>query len=137
MARMRSLEMVETVTDDTALWAAQRAGQRATRSNEIVVKVSARQTDLANVLRTARTAGASVVSRVALGLSWLVLPSASDVDSVRSALAPRACVVLDGADRVRDSWPTVDEGVLAVMRRVKARFDPHRAFRPGAFVGGI
>jgi glycolate oxidase FAD binding subunit len=137
MARMRSLEMVETVTDDTALWAAQRAGQRATRSNEIVVKVSARQTDLANVLRTARTAGASVVSRVALGPSWLVLPSASDVDSVRSALAPRACVVLDGADRVRDSWPTVDEGVLAVMRRVKARFDPHRAFRPGAFVGGI
>ena len=135
--RMSGLDHVETVTDDDVLWWAQRAGQRAARPGEIVVKVSARQTDLANLLRIARTAGASVVSRVALGVSWLVLPPVADVRAIRSALAPRACVVLDGADRVADPWPAIDDGVLAVMRRVKARFDPHRAFRPGAFVGGI
>jgi glycolate oxidase FAD binding subunit len=57
--------------------------------------------------------------------------------AVRQALAPRACTVLDGADRVSDPWPPVDPGVLAVMERIKARFDPGRAFKPGAFVGGL
>ena len=33
--------------------------------------------------------------------------------------------------------PDPDPGALAVMRRVKERFDPARIFRPGAFVGGI
>ena len=61
----------------------------------------------------------------------------ADVAALREALAPRACTVLDGADRVTDPWPTVDPGVLAVMERLKARFDPARTFRPGAFVGGL
>jgi glycolate oxidase FAD binding subunit len=45
--------------------------------------------------------------------------------------------VRDGADRIEDPWPAVDPGALAVMERIKARFDPARTFRPGAFVGGL
>jgi len=56
------------------------------------------------------------------------------------ALAPRACSIVDGAGRLPDGvdiWPAPDAGALTVMRRVKARFDPARVFRPGTFVGGI
>jgi glycolate oxidase FAD binding subunit len=56
---------------------------------------------------------------------------------VRDALSPRPCAVLDGADRVGDPWPAPTDGALAVMARVKERFDPARIFRPGVFVGGI
>ena len=56
--------------------------------------------------------------------------------TARSALSPRACTVLDGAPRIGDVWPDAG-GALVVMERLKARFDPARIFRPGAFVGGI
>jgi glycolate oxidase FAD binding subunit len=126
---------VETVTADDELWARHRAAQRS--AGGFVVKVSGRPTDLPAVLEAARTAGATVVARAALGLSWVALPADGDVAALRQALAPRACTVLDGADRVQDPWPAVDPGALAVMERIKARFDPARAFRPGAFVGGL
>jgi glycolate oxidase FAD binding subunit len=126
---------VETVTDDVELWARHRAGQRS--PDGIVVKVSGRPTDLAAALEAARKAGGTAVARAALGLSWIALPAGGDLVALRQALSPRACSVLDGAGRVADPWPAVDEGTLAVMERVKARFDPARAFRPGAFVGGI
>jgi glycolate oxidase FAD binding subunit len=59
---------------------------------------------------------------------------------VRDALSPRPALLLDAPDAVRaaaDPWAPADPGALAVMRRIKARFDPARIFRPGAFVGGI
>ena len=56
--------------------------------------------------------------------SWISYPAGADVAALREALAPRACTVLDGADRVEDPWPAVDPGALAVMERIKARFDP-------------
>jgi glycolate oxidase FAD binding subunit len=121
--------------DDQELWALRRALQRS--PDGIVVKVSGRPTDLEAVIREARSRGGTVVSRAALGLSWIALPPDADVAAVREALAPRACTVLDGADRVQDPWPPVDPGALAVMERIKARFDPGRAFMPGAFVGGL
>ena len=111
--------------------------RRALQRGELVVKVSGRPTDLPAVIREARRAGGTVVSRAALGLSWINLPAGADVAALREALAPRACTVLDGADRVEDPWPAVDPGVLAVMERIKARFDPARAFKPGTFVGGL
>jgi glycolate oxidase FAD binding subunit len=127
------------VAEDADLWAAQRAGQRA--ADGVVLRVSGRPTDLPAVLAAARSAGAGVVSRAALGVSWLTLPPgdgvASRVGAVRDALAPRACTVLDGAHLVADPWPRPDPGVVALMERVKARFDPPRVFRPGTFVGGI
>ena len=54
------------------------------------------------------------------------------------ALAPRACTLLDAPAELRaDAWAAPDPGALAVMARVKERFDPARIFRPGTFVGGI
>ena len=118
--------------DDTERWAELRERQRG----EIVVKVSGRAGDLPRLIG-ALPAGASLVSRAALGLSWVSLPGPEHVAPLRAAMAPRACTVLDGADRVDDPWPAVDPGALAVMRRVKQRFDPAGAFRPGTFVGGL
>jgi glycolate dehydrogenase FAD-binding subunit len=115
--------------DDDELWARQRAAQR---SDGVVVKVSGRPTDLEAVIAAA--GGARVVSRAGVGISYV---ADADVDALRAALAPRACTVLDGADGVSDPWPAVDPGALAVMERIKARFDPARTFRPGAFVGGL
>jgi glycolate oxidase FAD binding subunit len=118
---------------DHETWALRRGLQRG----ELVVKVSGRPTDLEAMIAEARRAGGTVISRAALGLSWVGLPAGADVAALREALAPRACTVLDGADRIAEPWPAVDPGALAVMERIKARFDPGRAFRPGAFVGGL
>jgi len=131
--------------EDTEAWARIRDLQRAPARrgaghadpDGVVVKVSGRPGDLPAVIAAARAAGGLAVSRGALGLSWLALPAGADVAAVRSALAPRACTVLDGAAAVADPWPAIDPGQLAVMQRIKSRFDPARAFRPGAFVGGI
>jgi glycolate oxidase FAD binding subunit len=118
-------------------WAAHRALQRSQGAS---LKVSGRPTDLPNVLRAADEHGATVVSRAALGLSWLAFAPGEDlaerVATVRQALSPRTCTVLDGADRVGDQWPDAG-GAQVVMERLKARFDPARIFRPGTFVGGI
>jgi glycolate oxidase FAD binding subunit len=125
----------EVIEDDHELWAHHRSLQR---SDGAVVKVSGRPTDLPAVIAAA--AGATVVSRAVLGLSWLAFPPGDDladrIATVRHALAPRACTVLDGADRVGDPWPDAG-GAQVVMERLKARFDPARIFRPGTFVGGL
>jgi glycolate oxidase FAD binding subunit len=118
--------------DDTERWAELRDRQRG----ELVVKVSGRPSDLPALIG-ALPDGGSLVSRAALGVSWVSLPGPEHVAPLRAAMAPRACTVLDGADRVDDPWPAVDPGALAVMRRVKQRFDPAGAFRPGTFVGGL
>ena len=129
----------EVLTDDEPVWAAQRSAQRC--ADGVILMVSGRPTDLARVTAAADVAGATLVSRATLGLSWLALPMGADLDArvaeVRRALAPRAVTVRDGGDRVAQPWPAVDPGALAVMERVKARFDPARIFRPGAFVGGL
>jgi glycolate oxidase FAD binding subunit len=119
-------------------WGEVRALQRS--RDGAVLKVSGRPTDLPNVIRAATAGGATVVSRAALGLSWLAFAPADDlaerVATARQALAPRACTVLDGADRLPDQWPDPGPSQV-VMERLKARFDPDRIFRPGRFVGGI
>ena len=139
--RTAGLEDVEHSADDAALWDAQRAGQRS--AGGAVLKVSGRPADLGAVLGAAREAGASVVGRAALGLHWLTLEGddlPGRIESVRAALAPRACTLHDAPEAVRGAvapWPEPDPGALAVMRRVKERFDPARIFSPGTFVGGI
>jgi glycolate oxidase FAD binding subunit len=130
-----SIPGAEIDADDEARWSAIRAMQRS--HDGIALKVSGRPADLGAVLRAAADHGGTAVSRAALGLSWLALPADADVAAIREALSPRPVAVLDGADRVEQAWPAPPEGTLAVMARVKERFDPARIFRPGAFVGGI
>jgi glycolate oxidase FAD binding subunit len=106
----------------------------------VVVKVAGVMTDLGGVLRAADAERATVVSRAALGLSWVALEgedAGPRAERLRAALAPIATTVLDGADRVSAPWPAPAPGALAVMERIKARFDPAGVFRPGAFVGGL
>jgi glycolate oxidase FAD binding subunit len=135
---------VETLDGgDGDVWAAQRAGQRS--ENGTVVRVSARPSDLAAVLDAAAGAGASLVGRAGLGLSWLRLPEApademaATVASLRHRLEPAAVVVLDAPEAVRaavDPWGP-RTGPVSLMRRVKERFDPAGVCRPGVFVDGI
>ena len=127
---LSTMDTVRTVEDDDELWQHQRAGQRS--ADGVVLKVSAKLTDLPTVIRAA--GGGDVVSRAGLGLSWLSFPTADRVATARAALAPRHCVALDGAGRV-DNPPLSDPGLVALTSRVKARFDPARIFRPGAFGG--
>jgi glycolate oxidase FAD binding subunit len=129
--------------DDDAQWVGQRAAQRSAEGT--VVRVSGLRSDLPGVLAAASRAGAWVVGRAGLGLSWVTLPAGSPaevataVESLRATLAPRPCVVLDAPGDVRaafDVWGP-DVGALALMRRVKERFDPTGACNPGVFVGGL
>jgi glycolate oxidase FAD binding subunit len=134
----------EVVVDDAPLWAAQRSMQRSATGT--VVRVSGQQSDLPRVAQAAEGAGAALVGRAALGISWLALEALDDeaaVDAVgelRDRLGPSPCVVLDAPTGVRSSldvWDEDDRGRLALARRVKERFDPQRVMRPGIFVGGI
>jgi glycolate oxidase FAD binding subunit len=133
------------IEDDAAAWEAQRAAQRG----ELVVRVSALQTRLEDVLRETERLGGGMVGRAALGVCWVSLPAeagAEAVRSLRSALTPSSCVVLDAPEEVRaeiDPWGFDDSGggagsaAVELMRRTKARFDPGGVCSPGVFVGGI
>ncbi|MFL5799662.1 MAG: FAD-binding oxidoreductase [Actinomycetota bacterium] len=122
--------------DDEPLWDHQRNGQRG----ELVVRVSAVRGELERVVRAAVGAGGELVGRASLGVSWVRLPAADGVDAVarlRRELATRPCVVLDAPDAVReavDPWGPIEGEAL--MRRVKARFDPSGVCNPGLFGEG-
>jgi glycolate oxidase FAD binding subunit len=133
----------ELVADDDALWERQRAGQRARPASEdLVVRVSGRQSRLGEILSAARRLGGEVVGRAAPGLCWVRVAGggADAVRELRRALDPLPCVVLDAPAAVReavDPWGDVDPGLLELTRRVKARFDPAGALAPGRFVGAV
>ena len=131
--------------DDDELWAVQRAAQRAADGGA-VIRVSGRTSTLADACVAAQVAGATLVGRAALGLSWIALPPGAAgelvtaIARVRNVLAPAPCIVLDAPAYVRahlDPWDHPEDAALVLMRRVKERFDPARTCNPGIFVGGI
>ncbi len=131
--------------DDDELWARQRAAQRSADGGA-VIRVSGTPSRLAEACVAAQVAGATLVGRAALGLSWIALPTAAPgelvtaIARVRKVLAPSPCVVLDAPPYVRahlDPWDHPEDAALILMRRVKERFDPARTCNPGIFVGGI
>ena len=130
--------------DDAPLWERQRAAQRS--GDGVSAKVSALPTDLTRVIRAADSVGAPAAGRAGLGLAWLRLepsPSAEAaalLEDLRSSLAPSPVVVLDAPAEVRekiDVWGSQPDPRLALMRRVKERFDPSGVCNRGIFVGGI
>lgn len=140
-ARVLALDC-DLVADDDALWAGQRERQRG----GCVVRVSATQRRLGDVLAAARDAGATAVARVAFGLAWLRLPDddgdvqAASVQRLRATLAPSPCVLVSGSHALRthvDPWGGIDAGRFALMARVKERFDPAGRCNPGLFGSGI
>ena len=130
------------VEDDDDRWARQRDGQRSAEG--AVVRVSGLLAELPEVLRSTAEVGGSLVGRAGLGLSWMTIGQGDEgelvasIEEVRRRLHPFACVVLDAPAEVReklDVWGEAD--AVPLMRRVKARFDPHGVCNPGIFVGGI
>ena len=130
--------------DDEELWREQRARQRSERG--MVVRVSGLQSRLADILGAAERHGATLAGRAGSGLCWLGLEGreaaelVAAVADLRRELEPLPCVVLDAPEEVRaalDPWGPVDDRTLALMRRVKQRFDPQGSCNPGIFVGGI
>jgi glycolate oxidase FAD binding subunit len=110
--------------DDSELWDAQRERQRS--PGGLVARVSALQTDLPELVRTAERHGASLVGRYALGLSWLRLDDGSPGELVSELRRRYVTAVLDRPDGLeiqRDAG--LDPGAEQLMRRVKQRFDPN------------
>jgi glycolate oxidase FAD binding subunit len=140
--RQAGLEQVELVEEDGSLWSRQRSGQRALSG--ALVRIAARPSELAGVLRAASAAGGTLVGRAALGASFVALePSPEAVEGLRAALpAGTVAVLLDAPPSLRasiDPWgaDSTRGGALELMRRIKARFDPAGTCNRGIFVGGI
>jgi glycolate oxidase FAD binding subunit len=109
--------------NDIGLWKAQRERQRS--SAGLVAKVSALQTDLPELLRTAERHGATLVGRYALGLFWLRLDDGSPGDLVSELRGRYVTAVLDRPEGLEiERQPGLEPGVELLMRRVKQRFDP-------------
>ena len=128
--------------DDAGRWGGQRSGQRST--DGVVLRVSGLPSELAKVVTTSQAVGASLVGRAGLGLSWMTLRDGdagevvSSIEEVRRRLDPFACVVLDAPTEVREKVEVWGEDpAIPLMRRIKARFDPHGMCNPGMFAGGI
>ena len=141
---LEGLESTDIVEDDESLWREQRAAQRS--ESGTVIRISALQTQLADVLRAASRSGGAVVGRAGLGLLWLRLEDrepaevAASVRELRRELGSAACPLLDAPPAARelvDPWGVTDDAAIALMRRVKERFDPAGVCNPGIFVGGI
>ena len=130
----------EIVEDDEPLWSEQRARQRAGSDDEAVVRVSGLPTRLPALVAAVERLGGSLVGRAPLGLHWLRIPapSAASLEALRSALEPSPCVFQDRPAALEvDPWGPVDEGALALMRRVKEGFDRAGVCSPGTYVGGL
>ncbi len=126
----------ELLKEEEAIWAEQRARQRAANGGA-VVRVSALPAALEQVL----DAAPSAVARAGLGLAWVrIAEDPAGLAELRERLAPAACVLLDAPDQMRaavDPWGVSEGAELSLLRRVKERFDPGAVCNPGRFVGGL
>lgn len=132
------LDRVDISDQDTPLWERQRAGQRSAQL--ALVRVAARPSRLAEVLSASDACGGTLVGRAGLGVSYLELdPDA--LPRLHDHMPSEAtATLLDAPAQLRtesDPWGPLESPALALMRNVKARFDPARTCNPGLFVGGI
>jgi glycolate oxidase FAD binding subunit len=133
-----------------------RAYERAVSAGEIILRVATLASHLAETVEDiARAVGATVpgARAVVAGCAPFgalrvsldrIAPDAARVlvERLREALAPLGgSVVIERAPAaVRagvDPWGPIEPGALALMRALKAEFDPRRCLNPGRFVGGI
>lgn len=126
----------ELIGDDEQLWSSQRSRQRA-GDGAAMVRVSFPPAELERVLQSGRSA----VAQAGAGLAWIEIDSDRDALKVlRERLAPCPCVLLDAPEPLRsavDVWGMADGPELALMERLKARFDPDGICNRGRFVGGL
>jgi glycolate oxidase FAD binding subunit len=128
---------VSFVEDDEEIWRRQRDGQRA--PGGVAVRVSTLPSRFAELMDATARVGGRFVARAALGPAWVVLEDRSPqehaeaIGELRRAMDPAPCAVLDAPDEVRalvNPWPRPADGPLALMQRVKQRFDPAGVCRP-------
>jgi glycolate oxidase FAD binding subunit len=128
-------------------------GEHPWAAGDTGLKLTATLSTVPGLLAAARDAGerhgvtVAVRGSAGSGVLHAGLPGGAEPDAVAGVVddlraAARAAhghaVVLTAPDAVRDRvdlWGPVDG--LALMRRVKDRFDPDGRFAPGRFVGGI
>jgi glycolate oxidase FAD binding subunit len=138
-ARLKELGLteVQVTAEDRELWDRQRAGQRSNRA--VLLRLAHRPSRLGEVVRATDAASGTLVGRAALGVSYLALPLETAA-GLRAELPGSSAQVLDAPAAFRaaaDPWGSLDDGVLALMRRVKERFDPTGTCNPGRFAGGL
>jgi glycolate oxidase FAD binding subunit len=122
-AAARLMGDAELVEDDDDLWQAQRDAQRS--PSGLVVKVSALQTELPELLRVARESGATLVGRAGLGLHWLRLDTGPAEALVARLRRRWTAVVLDHPPGIGcGPHEPRDAGARMLAGRVKERFDP-------------
>jgi glycolate oxidase FAD binding subunit len=139
LMRESHLRAVELVDDDAEVWARQRAGQRS--SQAALLRVAARPTAMAQLLRAADTCAGTVVGRAALGHCYIEV-GAEALPALEDQLpAESHWVVVDAPVELRhalDRWGRPPSpSTLELMRRVKGRFDPPGVCGSGSFVGSI
>jgi len=118
-------------------------GARPATPGDLLLRVAFAPSTLAAVLR-ALPAGTQVAASACTGVLYAGLPAAPGLlalPQLRAALAAHdgTAVVLDAPAEQRpelDHWGPAGDS-LALMRRVKDRFDPERRLSPGRFVGGL
>lgn len=125
------------VESDDEVWERQREGQRSPAGTAL--RVSTLPSRFAGLVSTAQRLDARVVARTNLGLAWVVLEdrspaeAAAAIGELRRELSPAPCSVVDAPAEVRsliDAWALPAPGPLALMQRVKDRFDPAGVCRP-------
>ncbi len=129
-------------------------GRRPYAEGEIGLKISCEPAALPAVLEALdeveRQHGlaAAVAAHAGTGVVWVGWPAVSEPAAVRPAVEQlrRAVAAYDGSVVVAAAPPAVKAGMdvwgpvgdaLALMRRVKERFDPESRLSPGRFVGGM
>ncbi len=139
-ARMRelSLDGVDCVDRDSALWARQRAGQRA-RTGGALVRIASRPSRLAALLDASRAAGGTLVGRAGAAALYVEL----DPDAVKTLRATLAgsdhSVILDRPSGWQEPvfGSQAPSGALAALtRRVKECFDPSGLLGEAPIAGG-
>ncbi|MDQ3648568.1 MAG: FAD-binding oxidoreductase [Actinomycetota bacterium] len=125
------------VDADDGIWERQREGQRSPGGTAL--RVSTLPSRFGDLLAAVQRLDGRVVARPGLGLAWVAFEdrspgeAAEAVRGLRRELSPAPCAVLDAPAEVRsliDPWPLPAPGPLALMQRVKDRFDPAGVCRP-------
>ncbi len=137
LLRQEGLGTVQVREDDRGLWEAQRALQRSARRAVVRVQVPLRR--LVELLHLADECEATLAGRAGRGEFYLqVAPRA--LARLTAGLGPdtpavvQACPVpLPAGAR----WSHVGDGELALMRAIKATFDPAGICNPGILAGHL
>ena len=115
-------------------------GDRPGTTEDLVLRLAFAPASLTAVL-AALPPGTEVTAEACSGIAHVALPDAGALPALRTALLPHdgSAVVLSAPAQLRptlEHWGPLGDAV-ALMQRVKDRFDPDRRLAPGRFVGGI